>query len=323
MGDKKSGFRYETSGGKTVSGKDRERIEALRIPPAWRDVAIAASERSAVQAVGLDAAGRWQYRYHEAHAQRRERKKQERLRRFAEALPAMRSSIANDLGKPGLPREKVLACAVRILACCSLRPGSRAYTEENGSYGLTTLRSKHVSVSRDLVSLDFRGKSGKRQTRQLRDRRVARIFRELLQSPGKVFRYRDENGAWSEIRRRHINEYIKNAMGESFSAKDFRTWAGTLICACLLSLAADDSEESAASRRKAVVKAVRETAESLGNTPAVCRRAYIAPRVLRSYEKGKVIEACAVPPRKLMTRRSAPLAAAEKAVLNLLRNGSP
>jgi DNA topoisomerase-1 len=318
LGDKKAGFRYAGADGAAVAAVDRERIEALRIPPAWRDVAIAPSPRSAVQAVGLDAAGRWQYRYHQAHHERREKRKQERLRRFARALPAMRAAIGNDLGKPGLSREKVLACAVRILSSCYLRPGSRVYTEENGSYGLTTLRRKHVSVSGDLVSLDFNGKSGKRQTRQLRDRRVARVLRELLQSPGKVFRFRDENGAWTEIRRRHINEYIKNAMGESFSAKDFRTWAATLICACLLSLDGDGSEESAASRRKAVVKAVRETAESLGNTPAVCRKSYIAPRVLRSYEKGKVIEACAVPPRKLMTRRSASLAPAEKAVLNLL-----
>ena len=321
QGDKKSGFRYETAAGGSVSAKDRERIDALRIPPAWRDVAIAASERSAVQAVGLDVAGRWQYRYHEAHAERREKKKQDRLRRFAEKLPAMRKAIHSDLARPGLPREKVLACAVRILASCFLRPGSRVYAEENGSYGLTTLRRKHVEISGDLVSLDFRGKSGKRQTRQLRDRTVARILRELLKTPGTVFRYRDEEGKWTEVRRRHINEYIKSVMGEAFSAKDFRTWAGTLICACLLSRAEPDAEESKTARRKKIVQAVRETAENLGNTPAVCRKSYISPRVIRSFEKGGGIESCSTAPHDLMTRRAAPLAPAEKAVLGLLRNG--
>ena len=320
-GDKKSGFRYEAAGGGSVSAKDRERIDALRIPPAWRDVAVAASERSAVQAVGLDVAGRWQYRYHEAHAERREKKKQERLRRFAEKLPAMRKALRSDLARPGLPREKVLACAVRILASCFLRPGSRVYTEENGSYGLTTLRRKHVAISGDLVSLDFRGKSGKRQTRQLRDRTVAKILRELLKTPGKVFRYRDEEGAWAEVRRRHINEYIKTVMGEAFSAKDFRTWAGTLICACLLSRAEADAEESKTARKKKIVQAIRETAENLGNTPAVCRKSYISPRVIRSFERGGAIKSCSTAPHDLMTRRAAPLAPAEKAVLGLLRNG--
>ena len=323
LGAKRSGFRYETAGGGPVSAKDRQRIDALRIPPAWRDAAIASSERSAVQAVGLDAAGRWQYRYHEAHEERREKKKQERLRRFAEKLPAMRKAIQNDLARPGLPREKVLACALRILSSCVLRPGSRVYTEENGSYGLTTLRRKHVSISGDSVSLDFPGKSGQRQTRQLRDRRVAKILRELLKTPGKVFRYRDEDGKWTELRRRHINEYIKGVMGESFSAKDFRTWAGTLICACLLSRGQPDAEESAAARKKRIVQAVRGTAENLGNTPAVCRTAYISPRVIRSFEKGKVIKSFSTGPRDLLNRRAAPLAPAEKAVLNLLRNGGP
>ena len=322
LGDKKSGFRYETAQGASISAKDRERIAALRIPPAWRDVAIAASERPAVQAVGLDAAGRWQYRYHEAHAQRREKRKQERLRRFAQALSAMRRTIQADLGRPGLPREKVLACALRILSSCFLRPGSRVYAEEHGSYGLATLRRKHVSISGDLVSLDFPGKSGKRQTRQLRDRRVARILRELLKTPGRVFRYRDEEGQWTEVRRRHINEYIKGAMGESFSAKDFRTWAGTLICACLLSRVEPEPEESKTVRRKKIVQAVRETAENLGNTPAVCRTSYISPRVIRSFEKGAAIAACSTAPHDLMARRAAPLAPAEKAVLGLLRNGA-
>ena len=322
LGDKKNGFRYEAGGGGSPSAKDRERIRALRIPPAWRDVAIASSPRSAVQAVGRDIAGRWQYRYHPAHERRREKKKQDRLQRFGKALPAMRAAIERDLALPGLPKEKVLACAVRLLSCCFLRPGSHVYAEENGSFGLMTLRRRHVSVSGDLVSLDFPGKSGKRQTRELRDRRVARVVKQLLSSPGKVFRYREPGGEWIEIRRRHVNEYIKASMGEAFSAKDFRTWAGTVLCACLLARIEADPTESDTRRKKKIVRAIRETAESLGNTPAICRSSYISPRVLQCFEKGSAIDPPPELPRKLLARRAPSLAPAEKAVLSLLRNGS-
>jgi DNA topoisomerase I len=323
IGDKKSGFRYRGNNGGAVSARDLERIRALRIPPAWKDVAIASSPRAAVQAVGRDAAGRWQYRYHLAHERRRERRKREKLRRFAEKLPAMRAAIQRDLALPALPNEKVLACAVRLLSCCFLRPGSRVYAEENRSYGLSTLRRRHVSVSGDVVRLDFPGKSGKRQTRELRDPRVAAIVRRLLKTPGEIFRYRDEEGAPVRIRRRHLNEYIKASMGEAFSAKDFRTWAGTLVCACLLARAPADPGESKSARRRKIVAAVKETADSLGNTPAVCRSSYISSRVIQSFEKGKSIEAPSASPRALMARRVPRLAPAEKAVLDLLRNGSP
>jgi DNA topoisomerase-1 len=318
LGGKKSGFRYESSSGGAVSARDLARIEALKIPPAWREVVIHTSPRAAVQAVGQDAAGRWQYLYHRAHEARRERRKYERLRRFARALPKMRVAVQRDLALPGLPKEKVLACALRVLSCCFLRPGSRVYAEENGSFGLATLRRRHVSVSGDWVSFDFPGKSGKRQTRQMRDRRVARIVRELVRAPGEVFKYRDEEGGWADVRRRHINEYIKRSMGESFSAKDFRTWAGTLVCACLLARLEADPVESETPRGKKLVRAVRETAERLGNTPAICRASYISPRVLRSFEKGRVIAPPAATPERLMARRAPGLAPAESELLRLL-----
>jgi DNA topoisomerase-1 len=323
LGDKKRGFRYASAERKTPSASDLARIRALKIPPAWKDVAINASPRGSVQAVGRDAAGRWQYRYHPASEKRRESRKSRRLVRFAEALPAMRATIERDLASPGLTRSRVLACALRVLSCCLLRPGSRVYARENGSYGLATLRRKHVRVCRDLVSFDFPGKSGKRQTRQMRDRRVARIVRELARAPGEVFKYRDENGAWVNLRRRNINAYIKSSMGEAFSAKDFRTWAGTLLCACALARIESEPSRGKDDSGRKIVRAVRETAEKLGNTPAVCRSSYISPPVLRSFRKGRTIEPPSNAPERLLARRSPGLARPEKAVLRLLRNGNP
>ena len=321
LGDKKRGFRYADAGGKTPSASDLARIQALKIPPAWKDAAIHASPRGSVQAVGRDAAGRWQYRYHPASEKRREARKSRRLVRFAEALPSMRTAIERDLAGAGLTRSRVLACALRVLSCCHLRPGSRVYAQENGSYGLATLRRKHVRVSGDLVSFDFPGKSGKRQTRQMRDRRVARIVRELARAPGEVFKYRDDEGSWVNLRRRHLNAYIKSSMGEAFSAKDFRTWAGTLLCACALSRIDSEPPRGSNDRRRKIVRAVRETAEQLGNTPAVCRSSYISPPVLRSFRKGRTIEPPSVPPERLLARRGPGLARPEKEILRILRNG--
>jgi DNA topoisomerase-1 len=176
-----------------------------------------------------------------------------------------------------------------------------------------------VTVRGDLVSFHFPGKSGKRQQREIRNRRVARIVGELVKGPGKVFKYRDEEGAWVAIRRRLVNEYIKEAMGEAFSAKDFRTWAGTLLCASSLARAEADPEQADTPRGKKIVGAVRETAEMLGNTPAICRTSYISPRVLRSYEKGRVIDRSFESVQELVTRRSPSLHRAEKALLRLLR----
>jgi len=318
-GGKASGFRYARAGGGAVTAADRKRIDALKIPPAWREVAIHPSPRGAVQAIGKDAAGRWQYLYHPARTARGEKRKYARLLRFAEALPKMRARIAADLALPGLPRDKVLACAVKILSDCFLRGGSKVYAEEHGSIGLATLRRRHVTVTGDRVRFDFPGKSGKRQEREIRDRRVARIVGELVKGPGEVFKYRDEDGRWMDMRRRHVNEYIKEAMGESFSAKDFRTWAGTLLCACSLARAEADPEQADTPRKKKIVGAIRETAERLGNTPAICRTSYISPRVLESYEKGTVIDGTFGTVQELVARRSRGLHRAEKALLRLLR----
>ncbi|MEO8432673.1 MAG: DNA topoisomerase IB [Acidobacteriota bacterium] len=319
LGSPAKGFRYVRADGRRPSASDIERALSLKIPPAWKNVVISAFPRSSLQALGQDAAGRWQYLYHPAHNVRREEEKFRRLVLFAEALPRMRRAVSRDLALPGLPREKVLAAILRILATCFLRPGSEVYAEENGSYGIATLRQKHVVVRGDVVQFDFPGKWGKQQHRELRDRRVARIVRELVRVRGEVFKYRDAEGRWIDIRRRHINDYIKEIMGEKFSAKDFRTWAGTLICACALARAGAETADTKTARKRKVVAAIKETAGLLGNTPAICRSSYIYPAVLSSFDRGRVIERYFETVEELVERRAPALHGSEKALLRLLK----
>jgi DNA topoisomerase-1 len=322
LGTPKRGFRYRTQSGAAASAADRRRIEALRIPPAWKDVVISPSAGARVQALGQDARGRWQYLYHERHVAERARSKSTRVLHFAEALPRMRRAVARDMARQGLPREKVLACILRILSTCFLRPGSQVYADENRSYGIATLKRRHVTVRGDVVRFDFTGKSGQRQERELRDRRVARIVRGLLGVPnkgGEVFKYLDEEGRPVDIRRRHINEYIKEVMGERFSAKDFRTWAGTLICACALARAGSQPDGTKIERKRHMVAAIRETAAQLGNTPAVCRASYIEPSVLTSYERGRVVGAYFRTVEDLLRHRGTGHHAAERALLTMLK----
>jgi DNA topoisomerase-1 len=319
LGSPKRGFRYVTADGKRPSAADLDRIEALVLPPAWKDVAINASVSAALQAVGRDAAGRWQYRYSRRHDSRREQKKRERLVEFAQALPKMRATVERDLRRSDLDREKVMACILRILSTCFLRPGSQIYATENGSFGIATLKNRHVIVKGDRISYDFPGKSRKRQRVEFRDRRVATIIRQLKKTPGKeLFKYRDAEGGIVDVKRRHINLYIKEVMGERFTAKDFRSWAGTLLCACALARAGADPSESRAARRKKVVAAIRNTATILGNTPAVCRKSYIYPSVLDNFERGRTIERNFETVEQLVDRRRG-LHAAEREVLKLLK----
>ncbi|HVE87713.1 MAG TPA: DNA topoisomerase IB [Myxococcales bacterium] len=320
LGTPRSGFRYVRAGGRAVSAKDRERIAALHLPPAWTDVFISPSPTARLQAIGKDAAGRWQYRYHPAFLRRQQARKYDRLQAFARALPGMRRHVAADLRRPGLPREKVMACALRILSTCFVRPGSAAYAEENGSIGLATLRPRHVAVRGDTVTFDFPGKSKQRQHRRITDRLVARTVRQMLRVPGKeLFKYVSGDGAVVDVRRRGINQYIKEVMGRHFSAKDFRTWAGTLICACALARAGAVEHATPGARRRAVVQAVKDTAAQLGNTPAVCRSSYINPSVLSSFERGQVVDRYFNDVEELVRHRAAGYHASEKALLRLLR----
>jgi len=289
LGSPARGFRFRTADGKKVSKTDLKRIDALRIPPAWKKVAINPSANGRVQVVGMDAAGRWQYLYHETHTRSQEARKFRRVVKFAQSLPKLRKTVARDIRQPGLSRERVLATILRILSTCFLRPGSQVYANENGSYGVSTIRPKHVKVKADVVEFDFPGKSGVRQINQLKDKHVAKVVRALLKRPGQVFKFENGNGELTKVERRHINEYIKETMGEKFSSKDFRTWAGTLVCACALARTGIDENDTVATRKQKLIAAVKETAATLGNTPAVCRGSYICPQILAGYAEGRTI----------------------------------
>lgn len=323
IGTPKRGFKYKRADGKRASASDQNRIAELRIPPAWVDVWINSKAGGAVQAIGKDVAGRSQYLYHANHVRRQEAKKFARLIKFAEALPKMRATVASQIRQPGLGREPVMASILRILSTCFMRPGSQVYASENGSFGLATLRPRHVKVKGDLIEFDFKGKSGVQQQRELKDRTVAKIVRSLLKHPSReVFKYQNGNSEFVNVTRQHINDYIREVMGEKFSAKDFRTWAGTLICACELARGGTEGLEKKTTRKRKVVEAIRKTAEVLGNTPAVCRSSYICPEIINSFETGKIIDNYFNTPNELARYRGRKLHAAEKSLLSFMKRNS-
>jgi len=321
LGTPKRGFRYQPVSGRLTKA-DVDRINDLKIPPAWTEVFINPAANGRVQAIGKDTAGRWQYLYHESHTRTQELRKFRRITKFAKAIPQMRATVARHLRQPGLTRERVLAAVLRILSTCYMRPGSEVYASEHGSYGIATLRRKHVTVKGDLVGFDFRGKAGVRQQRELRDHQVARVVRETIKLPGyNVFKYINGDNKPVVVTRRHINQYIKEVMGSSFSAKDFRTWAGTLVCACALARNGVEISEKKTARNKRIVEAIKETAEVLGNTPAVCRGSYVCPEIISSFEKGQVIDACATNLQDLIGFRGRGLHKAEQSLLKFLKKG--
>jgi len=320
LGTAARGFRYKGADGKKVSAADLLRIDELRIPPAWTDVWINAAAGGAVQAIGADVAGRLQYLYHENHVRRQDAKKFRRVIKFAEALPGMRATVSANLRQPDLGRDSVMACILRILSTCFIRPGSHVYANENGSFGIATLRPRHVKVKGDVVEFDFPGKSGVRQLLQIKDRKVSKVVRKLLQHPSReVFKYQNGNGEFVNVTRPHINSYIREVMGENFSAKDFRTWAGTLVCACALAKAGTDITDKPTVRKRKIVAAIKETAEALGNTPAVCRSSYICPEVINSFETGRIIDHYFNTLNELITYRGRKLHAAEKSLLRFMK----
>ena len=321
LGTPKRGFRYKPQNGR-LTKTDLDRINDLKIPPAWTEVFINPAANGRVQAIGKDNAGRWQYLYHQSHTRTQELRKFRRITKFAKAIPAMRATVSRHLRQPGLTRDRVLAAVLRILSTCYMRPGSEVYASEHGSYGIATLRRKHVTVKGDLIDFDFPGKSGVRQQRQLRDRQVSRVVRETIKLPGyNVFKYVNGNDKPVVVTRRHINEYIKEVMGSSFSAKDFRTWAGTLVCACALAREGSEIPEQKTARNKRIVAAIKETAEVLGNTPAVCRGSYVCPEIINSFEKGQVIDNCSTKLDDLIAFRGRGLHKAEQALLKFLKKG--
>lgn len=320
LGTPKRGFRYVGADGKRVSAEDRKRIDALRIPPAWNEVWISATPSATVQAIGKDAAGRLQYLYHEKQVRKRESKKFKRLIKFGEALPKLRSTIYSHLRQPGLTRERVLATILRVLSMSFLRPGSQVYASENGSFGIATLRPKHVKVKGDVVEFDFPGKSGVQQVRLVKDHAVAQVVRSLLKVPSReVFKYKNGNGEYVDVKRRHINEYIREVMGENFSAKDFRTWAGTLTCASALARVNSEPVENQRARKRQIVQAIKETSEVLGNTPAVCRSSYVCPEIINNFETGQCVKKYFGTLNELTRYRGRKHHPAETALLNFMK----
>jgi DNA topoisomerase I len=310
------GFAYVHPNGQMVrDDATRDRIRSLAIPPAWKNVWICPDERGHLQAVGTDAAGRKQYLYHEEWRARRDRQKFDRALRLARRLPSMRKVCDRDIASRGLTRERALAGAVRLLDLGFFRIGSEAYTEENGSYGLATLRRSHVRVSGDEIHFDFAAKSGQRRIQTIRDPALARLTDSLLRRKGgghELLAFRDGT-AWRDIRSEDINAYLKDLADEEISAKDFRTWHATVLTAALLA-GEEQGVTSVTSRKRVVSSVVKEVAEALGNTPAVCRASYIDPRVVDRFLDGETI---ALPRGRDLTDDRV-RASVESAVLDML-----
>ena len=284
------GFRYTDAHGAPVQDEPTlARIKSLVIPPAWNEVWISPLANGHLQATGRDARGRKQSRYHPKWRQFRDENKYERMAKFATVLPRLRERLAHDLALPGLPKAKVLATIVSVMEQTHIRVGNAEYARENKSYGLTTMRTKHVDVHGADVTFSFQGKSGVKHTIDLHDRRLARIIKRCEDLPGyELFQYLDREGNHHGIDSADVNEYLREATGEHFTAKDFRTWAGSVL-ACNL-LREIGPFETASQAKKNVVEAIKAVATHLGNTPSVCRKCYVHPAVLEAYLGGASIK---------------------------------
>ncbi|HZH28166.1 MAG TPA: DNA topoisomerase IB [Azospirillaceae bacterium] len=281
------GFTYwNAKGGRVTDAATLERIRALAIPPAWTDVWICADADGHIQATGRDAEGRKQYKYHARFREARDTAKFERILAFAHALPRIRERVEADLKRPGLPREKVLAAIVKLLEQTLIRVGNADYTK-NQSFGLTTLRDRHVRIDGAEMRFQFRGKSGRLWNVGLNDRRVAKVVRACQDVPGQhLFQYVDDEGERRGVGSADVNAYLKQITGADFTAKDFRTWAGTHLCAA--ALAETPPPQNKAHAKRAVAAAIRQVSRALGNTPAVCRSGYVHPSIISAWEEGRL-----------------------------------
>ncbi len=284
------GFRYAAPDRTRVrDAATLERIRKLAIPPAYHDVWISPDPRGHIQATGRDARGRKQYRYHARWREVRDETKFDRMLAFSRALPRIRRCVERDLARPALPKEKVIAAVVRLLEDTCIRIGNEEYARDNDSYGLTTLRDDHVEVAGNRVLFEFRGKRGKEHRCRLSDRRLARVIARCQALPGEeLFQYVDEGGRRQAIDSGDVNTYLRAISGDEFSAKDFRTWSGTVLAASAL-LAAEHAHKKA-QRKKLVLAAIDQVAAQLNNTRAVCRKYYIHPGVLEAFEQGSLAE---------------------------------
>lgn len=313
------GFRYVGVDGRPVEDERvLARINALVIPPAWTDVWIAPTSRGHIQATGRDEKGRKQYRYHPRWREVRDEAKYSRMIAFAEALPGLRAQVQEDLALPGLQRDKVLATVVRLLDETNIRIGNEEYARENKSFGLTTLRNKHVEVSGSTLHFAFRGKSGKQHVVEVQDRRVARIVKRCQELPGhELFQYLDDDGAQQTVESTDINAYLRRVTGQEFTAKDFRTWAGTVVAASTLRELGGYASETQAKRN--VVEAVKAASDKLGNTPTICRKCYVHPAVIDTYMNGALLTAALGRSERRLIDGTNGLDADEAVVLALLR----
>ena len=308
-------FEYLDTEGKPIRDEQRVlRIKRLAIPPAWTDVWICPLPNGHVQATGRDARGRKQYRYHERWREVRDENKFDRLGQFAKALPKIRRRVAQDQKLPGLPREKVLATIVRLLEQTFIRIGNEEYARDNKSFGLTTMKNRHVKVKGAQMRFRFRGKSGRQHEVDVTDRRIAKVIGKCQDLPGQdLFQYLEENGEARDVTSQDVNEYLRQIAGEDFTAKDFRTWGGTVLAAIALSKQEEfQTKQQAKSNIKTAICAV---AELLGNTPAVCRKCYVHPVIVEAYLNRTRIAGLNGDTKLL---ESPNLRAAERAVLKFL-----
>jgi DNA topoisomerase I len=311
------GFAYRSPGGELIHDRATlARIRSLAVPPAWTDVWINKDPDGHLQASGRDAKGRKQYRYHPRFREARESSKFDRMLAFAAALPRIRERVDADLGRPGLPREKVLATVVRLLELTLIRVGNEEYARLNDSFGLTTLQDRHAKIHGSALRFSFIGKSGKRHRVEVRDRRLSRIVARCQELPGQdLLQYIDDDGEVRDVRSEDVNAYLREVGGDDFTAKDFRTWAGTVLAYRALRALQPEGRAT----KKAVVEAMRETAERLGNTPAVARRSYVHPAVLDAYMAGDIGDALVEVAEEQVAPPARPTAEEEAAVVALLR----
>ena len=283
------GFSYRASNGRLITDRaELARFKWLAIPPAWTSVWICPDPKGHLQATGFDSRGRKQYRYHPDWRTIRDVAKFDRMLAFAQALPRIRARVAEDQGRRGLPREKVLATIVHLLEVTLIRVGNREYARANGSYGLTTFRDRHVDFGGTELVFEYRGKGGKLHRISVRDRRLARIVRSCKELPGQhLFQYLDESGERRAIGSADVNAYLEEITGQQFTAKDFRTWAGTVLAALALSIT--EAFDSEAGAKRNVARAIEQVAAQLGNTVAVCRKSYIHPDVVECYLDGTLL----------------------------------
>jgi DNA topoisomerase I len=318
LGSKESGFFYRYPGTDETVREERvlSRIENLKVPPAWSDARIARAPSAKVQAVGYDSQGRVQYLYHPRYRERKEREKFERILRFSDALPRMRKLTSDHLRRKELGREKVLAAMTRLMNAAYFRVGDERYARKNKTYGIATLRRKHLRLEGDTMIFEYAGKWGQQQRKAVTDARLRRVVEECLALPGyEIFKYQD-GGEIRDVKARDLNAYVKEVMGEEFTPKDFRTWAGTLIAA--VKLAELGATEDLKQAEKNVLAAVDDVARRLGNTRDIARASYVSPRVIDHYLEGSVIAYYGEQIEEIIAAEQGDLTEGEKALLDLL-----